>query len=218
MKSRIGLKLMCGMSLLLASLSANASLLTFNGNTVNALDLNGTSTSFEEFYGYKQSSGHTGLEMVNTVVMFMAELNGEYALFTTANKYDSGGAKGNLSVTLSATSGAVTFTDDPTDSPGAGFSMLFNWGNKLSDGFIFSGMDDNFIISQSMTSRKGVDGVRFVDFADGTFASQSYSALMDVEGDFVITGTSTAAVVSAPSALALMLFGIAAIVRRKANV
>lgn len=213
MKSRIGLKLMCGMSLLLASLSANASLLTFNGNTVNALDLNGTSTSFEEFYNYSKSSSNTGLEVVNTVVMFIAELNDEYAIFTTANKYNAGGAIGKLAVDLTVTSGGVSFTDDPVEA--SGLSMMFNYAAKLSDGFIFSGMDTDFTYSQSMFSKKGLVGVQFVDFADGTLASASYSSVMAVTDSFTITGSSPAAVVSSPSALALILLGLAAIVRRK---
>ncbi|MDO6712199.1 PEP-CTERM sorting domain-containing protein [Aliiglaciecola sp. 2_MG-2023] len=216
MKTSLGLSILCGVSMLFASVSANASLLTFNGQSINALDLDGVSSSFEEFYDYRMVSANTGLEVVDTVVMYVAELAGEYAIFTTANKFGSGGVNGNLSVDITATSGAVTFTDDPKEMPSA-FEMMFQWAGNLTDGYIYSGMDSVFTFSAAMSSLKGINGVQFVDFLDGSFDSASYSNVMDIDGDFVISASASdsASAVPEPSIILLLSLGLLSLFRRK---
>lgn len=185
-----------------ASFSSKAALVTFNGQNVGVLDLNGQVNTFNEFYDYNSNdaivSANTGLEIANRVVMFVAELNGEYGIFTIANKFDSGGINGHLKSTITSTSGSVLFTDDPQEY-GLN-SLTFFWAGKFTDGFVFSNFDSSFTFNQVLKSFKGIDGLQFVDFTDGTLQSAEYSDLLALS-----TGFTVQVDVNAPSA-ALIFF------------
>lgn len=187
------------------SFSTKASLISFNGENVGVLDLNGQVNNFTQFYNYNRGSANTGLEVVNTVVLFIAELNGEYGIFTIVNKYGAGGMNGNLNVNFASTSGGVSFTDDEKEAPTAN-DLVFSWAGNLTDGFIFSGMDYEFSLGLSLSSMKGVEGLQFINFSDGTLQSAEYSNLMALDNRFSIQ-----TVINAPSILltfAISLFGL----------
>lgn len=90
------------LGLLVSSFNAHAGFISWNGNAVEALDLNGDFTSFEEFYDYDnafQWSSNTGLEEADTIVMFLAELGGELAIFSTISSRKVA-VKGRLALTI----------------------------------------------------------------------------------------------------------------------
>jgi hypothetical protein len=209
---KLGLSLLAAVTLLVTSLSASATLLTFNGQSVTALDLNGISTSFEEFYDYQSSSANTGLEVVNTVIMFVAELDDEYGIFTIANKYGAGGVNGKLSVDITSSSGNVIFVDDAIDFTSAN-QIDFSWGGNLTDGYIYYELNPNgFVFSQALSSLKGVDGVNFINFSDGTLSSATYGSLMSLDNPFVIKNVVQ---VSAPAGAFMLIFGLVCLVTRR---
>lgn len=217
----IGLGLMSG--------NAAAGLITFNGSEVKALDLNdpelnwgGKTPSFINFYNYDDSedSGDTGLEETNTIIMFLAELDGEYAVFTIANKHNGGGTGGRLVSRISGSSGEVVFRDDLEDfvvEDGIAYKFVFS-GDK-TDGFIFK-IDEpaKFTFNQVITAPNEVDqaaglagGVKVISFDDGTFASKKYSDSVAAFGTF-----SFVRAVNAPSTMLLLsLFSIVLLVRSK---
>ena len=195
-----------------ASFSTKAALVTFNGQNVGVLDLTGQVNTFSEFYQYNSKSAavsaNTGLEVVNRVVMFVAQLNGEYGIFTIANKFNAGGANGHLKSTITSTSGSVLFTDDPQEY-GVN-SLTFYWAGKFTDGFVFSNFDGNFTFNQELKSFKGIDGLQFVNFTDGTLQSAEYSDLLALS-----TGFTVQVDVNAPSVALLFFAGLLGFFRFK---
>lgn len=203
MKIKLLLPVLASLLLLITSNQAVSAIIKFNGNEVGAIDLNGISSSFEEFYDYRNASANTGLEIVNSVVMFIGELNDEYAIFTIANKWNSGGASGHLGVNITASSGSVSFADDSNELSNSG-NLTFYWGGQFTDGYIYSGFDDEFTFTQILNSFKGVEGLYFVDFLDGTLGSQSYTDLISISNN-EFTVSRTAQVVNAPSTIGFFL-------------
>lgn len=209
-------KFVAAIAISMVSITANAGIIKFNGGEVNALDLNGVAPSFIDFYELRNDSAHTGLEMDSTIIMFLAELNGVYAVYTIANKADSNGASGLFKTIISASSGMVELLDDPEDLS-IGNLLKFDYAPKKTDGFIFKIEAEEFEFTQTISSPNeryaavGVAGVRFIDFEDGTLGSASYSQELIAFGDFSITRT-----VSAPSTLILLtLTGLGYMMRKR---
>ena len=203
MKIKLLLTVLVSLLMLTISNQAVSAIIKFNDNEVGAIDLNGISSSFEEFYDYRNASANTGLEILNSVVMFIGELNDEYAIFTIANKRDSGGESGHLGVNITASSGSVSFADDTNEFSNSG-NLTFYWGGQFTDGYIYSGFEDEFTFTQILNSFKGIQGLYFVDFLDGTLGSQSYSDLISI-GNNEFTVSRTAQVVDAPSTTGFFL-------------
>lgn len=212
-------------SLFAWSIGANAGLLTFNGVEVTALDLNGQVSSFEEFYDYNNSkkwSSNMGLEQSDTVILFTAELNNEFAIFSAFGKYGAGKKTGALFVSYVASSGSMLFMDDPDELVGTnGISYVFT--NYRNDGFIYGGLDDSFwSFDLSLTDARNLKGVKYISFADGLLGNASYSELLTLGSTFSVSNTAISLtnannvnLVSAPSTVVLFMFGLGIITLRK---
>lgn len=204
MKNR--LKLLLSILFVIASAPAHSALITYESDEIGVLSLDGVSISFLDFYGYNGTSATTGLEVTNSVIMFFAELNGDNALFLIANKFRDGGDNGSLDVSISSSTGAIEFVDDAKEASSTGF-FSFNWGGNLTDGFIFSGLADEFEISLSLSSTKGIDGAYVLDFTDGNFSSAEYGPLLSLEeGPFEFRAGNFTEV---PEPSALFILGLA---------
>lgn len=198
-------------TVVVASMGANAGLLSLNGTEVKALDLNGTVSSFEEFYDYNGAntwSSNTGLEIANTVVLFTAELNNEYAIFATISAFD-GGSKGSLLVSYLASNGSMLFVDDPDELVGT-TGISFAYAANRNDGFIFAGLDDSsWNFDLSLNNASNVTGVNYISFTDGSLTGAKESSSLAIGTNISIANTTSSAVaVSAPATAALFLLGL----------
>jgi hypothetical protein len=207
------------LGLLVSSFNAQAGFMAWNGNAIEALDLNGDFTSFEEFYDYDstfQWSSNTGLEEADTIVMFLAELGGELAIFSTISS-PQGGSKGQVGFDYTATAGDMLFLDDPDESVNSA-GIIFKYGSDKSDGFIYSGLGDfDWSFVPSFFNASNVDGIKFVSFDDGEFSSASYSSLLSLDDPLVVSNLqldsgNVANSVSAPGTLILMLLGLTSLI------
>lgn len=198
--------------------TANASLISVNGTTVEALDLNGSYSSFLDFYDYNTANrftSNTGLEQSDSIVMFFAELNNEFGLFTLV----SGpiGGRGSASLSIRGSDGSVSFVDDPDESS----NPLISWSydRNRGDGLIYSGLTgDSWILGFEFSNLTNILGLEFLTFEDGIF-SEATSALSDNETSYTAIYSSRAVTqVSEPSMLGLTgVFLIAlSLLRRKA--
>ncbi|MDP5030970.1 hypothetical protein [Paraglaciecola sp.] len=205
------------MGLFACSFSSHAGLLTFNGAEVSALNLTGHYSSFAEFYDYNSSkrwSSNTGLEQNDTVILFTAELNDEFAIFATISKFGTGKA-GGLFVSYVGSAGAMLFTNDPDDlvSPSG---ISYNYFKRRNDGFIYGDLDDSlWTFDLSLSEARNLSGVRYISFADGTLGNASASELLAIGTGFSITHTSAnivpdakATVVDAPASLAISVLAL----------
>mmetsp|Transcript_59403 Transcript_59403/g.189222 ORF Transcript_59403/g.189222 Transcript_59403/m.189222 type:complete len:230 (+) Transcript_59403:112-801(+) len=217
-----------GLSVGLVSTAA-ANFISFNGTQVSALDLNGQYSSFQEFYGYntrKPWSSNTGFELNDTVVMFLAELNGEYGLFATFSRSanGNGGGAGSLYASISSSSGSATFADDPDEinDPASnaaelaalnGSGLNFRWNGDKTDGFIFSELNlPTWNVQTSFTNTVNIDGLVFLSFGDGTKASATSTDLYAIGSNFEVSRA-----ISTPATIGLFMGFLAfSLVRRKA--
>lgn len=148
--------------------TANAGFIV-NGNSIGTLSL---SESFEDFYDYDGSS-NTGLEINNTMVLFIAEYLGEFALFGlvdgTAATGDFSGGKLGLELTENISSiGALLVIDEPADldtqSPNQ-YAFDFRWGTEFNDGFVLSLMTSgSFELDLEMFFSPSLSNATFIDF------------------------------------------------------
>ncbi|WP_150140552.1 hypothetical protein [Candidatus Enterovibrio escicola] len=202
------------LGLLVSSFNAQAGFMSWNGNTIEALDLNGDFTSFEEFYDYDnafQWSSNTGLEEADTIVMFLAELGGELAIFSTISS-PQGGSKGQVGFDYTASAGSMLFLDDPDESVNSA-GINFKYGSNKSDGFIYGGLGNfDWSFVPSFFNASNVDGIKFVSFSDGEFSSASYSSLFSLDEPLVVSNLQLGSgnvsnAVSAPGTILLMVLG-----------
>lgn len=203
------------LGLLVSSFNVQAGFMSWNGNAIEALDLNGDFASFEEFYDYDstfQWSSNTGLEEADTIVMFLAELGGELAIFSTISS-PQGGSRGQVGFDYTATAGDMLFLDDPDESVNSA-GINFKYGSDKSDGFIYSGLGDfDWSFVPSFFNASNVDGIKFVSFNDGEFNSASYSSLFSLDEPLVVSNVELSSgnvsnSVSAPGTVLLMLLGL----------
>jgi len=206
-------------SLFASSLSAQAGFLSWNGNSIEALDLNGNYSSFEEFYDYNSSfkwSSNTGLEESDTIVMFVAELNNEYGIFSTISS-PIGGSAGQLSFDFSATAGSMLFLDDPDESLDSS-GVNFIYAANRSDGFIYGGLGDfDWSFIPTFFNAQNIDGLKFISFDNGSVSSATYSGLLSLDDSFELSNQqlpTASNTVSEPGTLLLLLLGCASLLAR----
>lgn len=200
--------------------TANASMISVNGTSVEALDLNGSYSSFLDFYDYNTVNvftSNTGLEQSNTIVMFFAELNSEFSLFTLV----SGplGGSGKASVNVVGSDGAISFVDDAAESTSTSF---VNWvySGKKGDGLIYSGITDDFwSLDLEFAGLQNIKGLEFLSFTNGLL-NNATAAISGNDTTYNVLGSpsSSAVQVSEPTTLALVgaMLLILSLVRRKA--
>lgn len=180
--------------------TANAGFIV-NGNSVGVLSL---TESFEDFYNYDGSS-NTGLELNNSVVLFIAEYLGEFALFGlvdgTAATGDFTGGRLGIEITENISSiGSLLVIDEPADlktQTTNQYSFDFRWGSQFNDGFVLALMKtESFELDLDMVFSPNLSSAKFIDFG-GTEPS-----LIDLGSE------STISRVSAPGHLIILAFTV----------
>jgi hypothetical protein len=187
--------------------SANAALISANGVGINALDLNGTVSSFEEFYdmgGSSPFSSNTGFEISNQIVLFVATLNNEYAIFNTIS--GAGGLAGTLQASVTGTDGNISFLDDPSE-PVSGNTISWQYIADRGDGLIFSNFtSDLWSVNFDFLQSSNVFGFNVLSFD----VNGNDSVALNTQGipsNLVIT-SSTIMPVGTPASLTLLGLGL----------
>lgn len=204
---------------LLISHTANAAFIV-NGNTgVSSLNL---SESFVDFYdrgGNVDFSSNTGFEQNDSLVLFIAEYLGDFALIglidgTSATGDDSGGTLDISISDLSSTFGDLTFVDDPKDpfvTTATGFDIVFEWGRVFNDGFIYElGNESTTEISLLLGNVTNLFNLSFLDFSGNS--PQSIALGNPSDENTVLISTME---VNSPSTLLLFAFALLALGRLK---
>ena len=192
--------------------SAQATIITLNGTTeVGVLELN---ESFIDFYDHNNSnkwSSNTGLEELDTVVMFLASYNNQLALFTLADGYNANGTtSGKLHANYSAMTdiGSILFVDDSNDANsdnGNSWSVNWAWGDKYADGMIFLFDNANsFNLDIAFSNFKNINDSKFL-----SFNQQGQMQSID------ISETSNLTAVPEPSSIAVLAIGLIALASRR---
>lgn len=200
---------------LAASYAANATIITVNGVDVEALDLSGSYSSFEDFYSYNDAnafSSDTGLEKANTIVMYFAELNGELALFTTVS--GTGGKSGTSTIDINGSAGSLTFVDDNPEFVSSN-NIIWNYGGGAGDGLIYSdlGTSGGWSLDLSFTDLVNITGLDFLTFVDGLYSGVT-EAISSTNTVYSVTTTSVDEPLSL-SLLSLFLVGLTLTKRKR---
>lgn len=148
-----------------------------NGNTgVGALIL---SENFVDFYdrgGDVIYSSNTGYEQTDSLILFIAEHLGEFALIGlvdgTSATGDTTGGTLDISISdVSLNAGDLTLVDDPRDpfTPTAlGFDISLEWGGVSNDGFVYELADGNTTeVSLLLGNVTNLFNLTFLDFSQG---------------------------------------------------
>lgn len=170
--------------------TANAAIITVNGTTIEALDLNGSYTSVLDFYDYNtvnRFTSNTGLEQSDSIVMFFAELNNEFSFFTLVS--GPFGARGAATVNISGTEGTLSFVDDPADQVGI-TQVVWSYDQRRGDGLIYSDLSDgSWALSVDFSQLTNIDSFEVLTFSDGGLASVA-SVMSSNETDYTFTRVS----------------------------
>ena len=157
--------------LVVVGFSAKADMVTLNGTEVGVYQIDGSVTSFEEFYDHDSThKWSTALPYAqsNTAVFFIAELNDQLALFGLFDAYTTnktGSGRANFDFTMNSGNANYLLVDDSGD-PRNNNQIAFTWGDKYGDGFIL-GFNTAFGIDfdTQLTNRSGLgNGVQFLSF------------------------------------------------------
>lgn len=197
----------------LLSFNSSASLITANGSMVGTLDLNGVAASFVDFYDLSSSMPNTGFEQPNEVVMFVAELSGEYALFTTIS--GAGSTRGKLEAEFTPNDGSFLLFDEPFELSGT--SAAWKTGIGKGDGFIFGSDAGLLDIAIDFSYVLDISAYTFLTFDSFGVASTLLSGSIDSAGPAQISVAAVASsnAISEPNLLALMGFGLLGFVARR---
>ena len=165
-------KIILGAALMLLSISSSqATLLSANGTILNALDLNGVASSFEDFYDYDangKASANTGYESEGIVSVFFAELNNEIGIFTIAK--GTNGLVTNLDMSAIGTEGGYSFVEEKNEQESL-TSVSWTIYNRKTDGSIYSGFTTNdWSVDFSFSNLTNIDQYQILTFT-GTNAS-----------------------------------------------
>ena len=200
------------MTLFATSFNVQAGFLSWNSNPLEALDLNGKYSSFEEFYDYNRAfrwSSNMGLEEADVILMFVAELDNEYGVFSTISS-PVGGSAGKVRLDFSASAGSMLFFDDPdesTDNSG----INFRYASNRNDGFIYGGLGEfDWSFTTMFSGAENIDGLKFITFNGGNLNAATYSNLFSIDEPLTISNQrlpTASNSVSEPGTLLLMLLG-----------
>ena len=197
-----------------AAKGASATVISVNGASVEALDLNGSYTSFEDFYGFNTGvrfSSNTGLEVADRIVMFFAELDNELAFYTLVS--GSGGKSGAASLAISGTQGGISFVDDANERVSAS-EVIWQYNNNRGDGLIYSGLaaSGGWQLSMMFSDLIRNEGLDLLSFSGGQLSGQNL-AISGVETEFEARATT----IPEPAGLTLFMSMCCAMVvlRRK---
>lgn len=193
--------------------TANCSMITINHETeIQALSLN---MSFVDFYDYDSKqyswSSNTGYELNDTIVMFFAEHNNDFALITLVDKPGAGnGGRAKMNINRMQENGSVLFMDDPNDR------MLTNgfnwrWNAAKNDGMIYEMFDmQNFALDISFSKLSGLNnGITFLSFDEPLTPSAQFSASNAPTAINMQTSFTVQSQVPEPASIAI--FGLALI-------
>lgn len=202
--------------------SANATLIVNNTYEVEALEL---TEDFESFYARSEGnlySSNTGLEILDSIVLFFAEYQGVTSLFGLLDLGTANSSKAELDLTIddnSSAGGALIFLDDfdqevaIASGPNELF-VNFVWGKDPSrnDGFIYGIEDEgSFDIDLLFEFINGTPSdVVFLSFDDES--NPAAISLNDFNGVNVKSGATS---VSAPGSSGVILLALIFLVARR---
>ncbi|MGB1261877.1 MAG: PEP-CTERM sorting domain-containing protein [Cognaticolwellia sp.] len=206
------LKIILANFLLAVTSFANAGLITVNDTTeVGVLTLD---ESFTSFYDYRNSSAHTGYEKEATAVMFLAESQGDLALFTLLDAGGTNHTRRSAELIISDFDlSNVLLVDEASESTNMGFS--WSWVKCCTDGMIYQIIDkDNFDIDFEFSEVVGLANFEFLSFSSNT----QLPDVISVSNSFSIqSGQNSLQIQSVPepSTLAILALGIIGLASRR---
>jgi len=183
---------------------ANAGIITLNDSIeVGVLSID---QSFTEFYNYQNASANIGLEREAAAVMFIAEYNGDLALFTLLDA--AGPSHGTRSADLSISgfdAANVILSDDSNESNANGFSWA--WADCCTDGMIYKIDDaDNFDLELTFSNVVGISDFIFLSFGSLESPEKIVSSAFSIQSG---SGTTPVPEPSTLVIFALSLLGLA---------
>lgn len=125
-----------------------------------------------DFYDYRFGSSNTGLEMDESIVLFLTSFNAKTYLFGLFDSRTSQ-TRGKLDLIFdenSTTDGMFTLVDEQNEFDdsivnGNTRSFIFRWGNNYSDGFVYElGGDLGTDITLNFGGFVGLDSYTFLTF------------------------------------------------------
>jgi hypothetical protein len=188
----------------------DANLITVQGVEMNSIDLNGSNSTFEDFYQFSFSdySSHTGLEVKNRAIVFIAELNSEFAMFMMLS--GPGGKKANVIGDITGTEGLISFIDDPGGiDPLTGSQIDWKYSENKNDGLIYSGLlTEIWNIDVGLTKVSGVlNGVDFLTFDTAGNVSTALSIELSSNlANFTVVSTANTDVLAVDSPSSIILY------------
>lgn len=201
-------KCLLGLILLSWSFVSSAAFITVNnGVQVQALDLDSIASSFIDFYDFNNGvpdSSDTGFEIQDQLTVFIAELNDQLGVFALLK------GKVSAEIDVTASSGSVIFVEESNEQEGP-FSFDFTIYNAIKgDGFIIGDIsnDENFTLDFAFPSFQGVTGYSVLDFSSTSPTVLASGSLDDGLLLSVNSFNQANVSVDAPSASALLLFGL----------
>lgn len=202
--------------IVLFSFNTSANLVTANGLTAGALNLDGVATSFVDFYDLTSSMPNTGFEVANEVIMFVAELDNQFALITTIS--GPGSTRGKLNAEFIYGNGSFLLFDEPFELSGT--SASWKTGVGKGDGFIFGADGDFLDVSVDFSYVKDISKYTFLTFDAAGNASTLFSGTI-TSSEIVVSAVSEPKIVSVsePNTIAILGFGLLGFIAiRKAKV
>ena len=206
-------------SVLLAVTSvANAGVITLN-NSAGIIKLNNTTEvgaawlndDFSSFYDYRNAGSNTGFEKEATAVMFLAEYNGDLALYTLLDQGSAitGAQHGTRTADLSISNfnpANVVLVDDSNEMTASGFSWA--WDDLSSDGMVYKIDNANdFNLDLVFSNLTGFSSITFLSFP----ANGDQPTVIDVSS----YGTQDPVDVPEPSTLAIFALGLMGFAARR---
>jgi len=189
--------------------NANAGLITLNNSTtINTLSL---SESFISFYSYGSpngSSANTGFEQESTAVMFLAEYNGELALFTLLDAKGGANATRSANMTLSDFDlSNVILVDDSSESNTNGFN--WKWVRCCTDGMVYNIENkNNFDIDINFSSVNGLADFKFLSFSSGYNQPKEHNVGTSFSIQSALIPLPSIASIPEPSAFLIFIAGL----------
>jgi len=141
-----------------------------------------SNTSATTFYNYIGTTANTGLELSQTMLLFMYldTITGENSLVIILDRANDGsGGQGTVVFKCMPSGSSVVFSDDGGELSGTPptFTGNFSWGSCCTDGGIIGGVGCGHTFTINPTFQSGIDAISFVY---GTPQAATYLDMPDI--------------------------------------